>query len=203
MIIEGIVTTLNADGRPNIAAMGATLESSEIGPNGLWTSFTLKPFSSSRTYQNLQLRQEGVFHLLDDAELLARAALSESENAATVKALAIEGSVLSESVRAYEFQLKSADWSEPRAQLHARVIQSHQFRQWTGWNRGQHAVLELTIMATRVTWLPRADIQLQIQALTPLMDKTAGPREWAGWHYVMDYLTRQWANGQPRELARS
>jgi len=202
MIIEGILTTLNPDGRPNIAAMGATLDIQQIGRDGLWAGFELKPFGSSRTYQNLKRHPEGVFHLVDDAELLARAALSEAENARIEKAAAVEGWVLSDSVRAYEFQLKSADWSETRAHLKAGVIHSHQFRQWSGWNRAQHAVLELTIMATRVKWLPRVEIQMQLQALKPLIEKTAGPSEWAGWHYVVDYLARQWADGQPRELLR-
>lgn len=202
MIIEGILTTLNDDGRPNIAAMGATIDEDQIGPDGLWKSFQLKPFESSRSHHNLKCRPHGVFHLLDNAELLARAALSEAEHARVEPASAIEGWLLSDSVRAYEFQLQSTDWSAPRACLTATVVKPHLLREWSGWNRGQHAVLELTIMATRVKWLPRDEIQMQLQALTPLMQKTAGPREWSGWNYVVDYLMRQWAEGHTLESSK-
>ena len=203
MIIEGILTTLNDDNSPNIAAMGATIDVCQIDSDGLWTAFQLKAFESSRSHQNLKQRPWGVFHLLDNAELLARAALSEAENTQTLRAAEINGWLLSDSVRAYVFILDSAEWASPRATLSAKIVKSHQFRLWSGWNRGQYAVLELTIMATRVKWLPRDEIQRQIKALTPLMEKTAGPREWSGWNYVVDYLNRQWAAGHPLERMKS
>lgn len=199
MIVEGVLTTLNDDGTANIAAMGATLTPDDIRPDGLWISFQLKPFESSRTFHNLKMRQHGVFHLLDDAETLARAALSEAENARIEKAGSINGYYLADAVRAYEFQLEKADWSRPRATLNAKVLKTRYLREWSGWNRAQHAVLELTIMATRVAWTPRQEIESQITQLQPLIDKTAGEREQMGWSYVIDYLNRQWAKGAPAE----
>ncbi len=193
MIIEGVLTTLNDDGSPNIAAMGATVEPSTIGPDGLWTTFQLRPFEGSKTFHNLSIRPFGVFHLIDNAELLARAALSEAENTTLIPAQSVQGFVIDGSVRAYEFQLQLADWSRPRATLDASVIQSHNLREWSGWNRAQNAVLELTIMATRVGWTPRDIFESQIASLTPLIEKTAGEREKTAWIFVLDYLEKAWS----------
>ncbi len=193
MIVEGVLTTLNENGHSNIAAMGATIDRSTIGPDGLWTFFQLRPFEGSRTFHNLSARPFGVFHLLDNAELLARAALSEAENACLEPAEFIDGHIMSDSVRAYEFQLHQADWTLPRATLKAKVVKTHKLREWTGWNRAQHAVLELTIMATRVAWIPREQFLLQIESLQPLIEKTAGETEQAGWNYVLEYLEKYWS----------
>jgi hypothetical protein len=89
--------------------------------------------------------------------------------------------------------LQLADWSRPRATLDASVIQSHNFREWSGWNRAQNAVLELTIMATRVGWTPRNIFESQIESLTPLIEKTAGERERKAWNFVLQYLEKAWS----------
>ena len=193
MIVEGVLTTLNNDGRPNIAAMGATVEPSTIGPDGLWTTFQLRPFENSKTFHNLSARPFGVFHIIDDALLLARAALSEAENSTLIPAHSVPGFVLAGSVRAYEFQLQLVDWARPRATLEANVLQSHNLREWSGWNRAQNAVLELTIMATRVGWTPRDIFESQIASLTPLIEKTAGEREKSAWNFVLEYLEKAWS----------
>ena len=71
-ILEGILTTLpRADARPedaHIAPMGPIVDSS-------MSSFVLRPFRTSTTYQNLRETGEGVFHVTDDILLVARAAM--------------------------------------------------------------------------------------------------------------------------------
>ena len=39
------------------------------------TGLVLKPYKSSRTYQNLKRTPAGVLHVTDDVELIARAAI--------------------------------------------------------------------------------------------------------------------------------
>src|SRR5688500_15661065 len=68
MILEGIVTTLNADGTANVSPMGP-----RVSPDG--RTFILRPFRTSTTYQNLKRQGCGVLHVTDDVELLARAAI--------------------------------------------------------------------------------------------------------------------------------
>ena len=77
MIVEGIVTTLNEDGSPNISPMGPVVDEA-------LTRFRLRPFQTSTTFKNLKRTGEAVFHVVDDVELLAKAAVREGSAAKTV-----------------------------------------------------------------------------------------------------------------------
>ena len=70
ILLEGIVTTLNVDGSPHIAPMGPIVDA-EIN----W--LRLRPFQTSTTFTNLKRSGEGVFHVTDAVDLLARAAVGQ------------------------------------------------------------------------------------------------------------------------------
>src|SRR5262245_8856025 len=70
LVLEGIVVTQDAAGRSNVAPMGPHVDRAI-------TRLLLRPFPSSHTYQNLQATSCGVFHITDDVELLARAAVGQ------------------------------------------------------------------------------------------------------------------------------
>lgn len=202
MIVEGVLTTQDSDRRTNVAAMGVLLEESAIRSDGTWIAFRLRPFEGSRTFANLRENSCGVFHLVDDVELLARAALGDPGDVTTEPARTIDGRTLTGCVRAFEFVVESADWSQPRANLLCRVTRTNRVRDWIGWNRAQHAVLELTISATRVSMIERKVIEDQIRQLTPLIEKTAGPRESAAWRFVVDFLETAWHTAAGRSGAK-
>ena len=50
-------------------------------------------------------------------------------------------------------------------------------REFIGFNRACHAVLEASILASRVRRLPADEIRAELARLAVLVDKTAGPRE--------------------------
>ena len=58
-------------------------------------------------------------------------------------------------------------------------------REFIGYNRARHAVLEAAIHATRVHLLPRAFLDSELTRLQIIVDKTAGPHE----HEAMALLT--------------
>ena len=68
LVLEGIVVTQDAAGHANIAPMGPRVDRAI-------TRLLLRPFRTAHTYQNLQATHYGVFHITDDVELLARAAI--------------------------------------------------------------------------------------------------------------------------------
>ena len=72
MILEGIVTTLNQDGTANVSPMGPDVADD-------MQTFVLKPYPSSQTYQNLCRGRVGVFHVTDNVEMLAAAAIGQLE----------------------------------------------------------------------------------------------------------------------------
>src|SRR5262245_12164816 len=171
MILEGIVTSLDENDALNVAPMGPIV-------NDDFSTLVLRPFRSSRTYQNLKSRPYGVFHVVDDTLLLARAAVGAlPELPQTFAAERISGRVLSAACRWYEFEIDSCDDSQERTELRARVVHCGRLRDFFGFNRAKHSVLEAAILATRVHLLPPEQIRDEFERLRVIVNKTAGPRE--------------------------
>lgn len=188
MILEGLVTTLGRNGEVNLAPMGP-----EVAADG--QRLVLRPFKSSRTYSNLLEHRECVFHVTDDVELLARAALGPT-TAPLVPALAIRGWRLADACRAHELRVTSFDSSRDRAVLEAEIVRTDHLRPFFGLNRAKHAVVEAAILATRVSFLPRQGILDTLTSLRPLVDKTGGPAEARAFG-----LLEQFIRGAPRPAA--
>jgi hypothetical protein len=171
MILEGIVTTLNDDGSVNIAPMGPRVDAT-------MSRFLLRPFRTAQTYRNLKRHGEGVLHVTDDVWLLARAALGPVEPApALIAANQVQGFVLADACRAYEFRVLSFDESGERVGIAAEVVHSERFRDFFGLSRAKHAILEAAILATRTDFLPLAEIDAEFHELAILVDKTGGEQE--------------------------
>jgi hypothetical protein len=187
MILEGIVTTQNADGTTNVAPMGPIVE-------GDFESFLLRPFQTSTTYQNLKRQPYGVFHVVDDALLLARAAIDRWDAPpATFPAKTVSGTVLKAACRWHEFEVEALDDAEARTNIKVRVVHTGRLRDFFGWNRARHAVLEAAILATRVHMLPEADIREQLERLRIPLEKTAGPAETEAFAFLDNYVREHYA----------
>ena len=183
MILEGIVTSLNAAGELNIAPMGPIVDES-------MTWLHLRPFQTSQTFRNLNERPQGVFHVVDDVLLLAKAAIGKLHTPSqTFAAEKITGRVLASACRWYEFDIESLDATQDRTEIRARVVHVGRLRDVFGFNRAKHAVLEAAILATRLHLLPREEIERQLTALRSPVEKTAGPNELAAFQLVCDHIT--------------
>lgn len=170
MILEGIVTTLDADGRLNVAPMGPRVEP------GL-RRFVLRPFRTSTTYRNLKANGEGVLHVTDDVLLLARTAIGLEPEAPTRAASAVRGRVLVNACRYYEFRAIWIDDREERTTIEAETVAEGRLRDFFGLNRAKHAVVEAAILATRVHLLAIPEIVAELARLAPLVEKTGGEAE--------------------------
>ena len=178
MILESLVTTLDAGGGPHLAPMGP-----RVSPD--WSRFTLRPFPTSQTYSNLIRHGEGVIHITDDALLLATAAIGAVNEMPPVRAAErVRGFVLADCCRYFEFIVKSIDASGERVTIEAEVVHSGRGRDWFGFNRAKHAVIEAAILATRLHLLPLAEVAAEFAKLRVIVNKTGGPDE----HAAMDML---------------
>lgn len=183
MIIEGVLTTVNADFEVNFAPMGPIVNES-------MTEFVLRPFQTSNTYRNLKSRPHGVFHITDDVLLIAGAALNRlSQLPATFSAERVMGRVLSDCCRWYEFEVVELDDSSERTSIVAKVVHSGHRREMSGFNRAKNAVLEATILATRLHLIAQADVRGQLASLASPVEKTAGPKELEAFQLVVSYVT--------------
>ncbi len=185
MILEGIVTTVSPAGEVNIAPMGPCVEGTDF------RRFLLRPFPTAQTYCNLKAHGEGVLHITDDVLLLAQAAVGAVEpSPALLPATAVRGWVLAGACRYYEFRVVSIDEREERVRIEAEVVHAGRLRDFFGFNRAKHAVVEAAILATRLDFLPRDEIENEFRKLATVVDKTGGDAEHQAFVFLQDHLAR-------------
>jgi uncharacterized protein len=166
-IVETVTTTINPDLTVNCAAMGV-----EWGDEII----VIKPYRSTRTLRNLRATGAAVVNLTDDILLFTHAALGDPQPP-TRPTATIDGAVLSDVCSWREVTVEAIDDGGPRARVTTRVVGRGVGREFLGFNRARHAVLEASIIASRARRLPSAEIRAELERLQVLVDKTAGPRE--------------------------
>jgi hypothetical protein len=182
LILEGIVTTLNADGTVSISPMGPEVDAE-------MRQLVLKPYQTSTTFANLRRTGQGVFHVTDDVELIARAAVGQVDPPPEMlPATAIDGRILAGTCRWYALRVRTLDERQERTRIVCDVVDSGRLREFFGFNRGKHAVLEAAILATRVEFLPGDEIVSQFEKLAPLVEKTGGPAERRAFEFLERFV---------------
>jgi len=167
MIVETIVTTVAADGTLNFAPMGI-----EWGDE----TIVLKPFLETTTYRNIVASRAAVVNLTDDVRISARAAISSPQYESS-PATVVRGVVLADCCSWRELEVQAIDSTPPRSRIEMAVVHRGTRREFIGFNRARHAVLEAAIYATRLHLLPRSFIDSEMARLQVIVDKTAGPQE--------------------------
>ncbi len=183
LILEGIVTTHNEDGTVNVSPMGPIVDTSI-------TQFVFRPYCTSTTYKNLKRSGLGVFHVTDNVMLFAQAALGQPTPMPS-----LDGLILTDACRWYAFKMDTLDHlqqrtdiiSQERTHITAHTINQGRNRDFLGFNRAKHAVLEAAILATRVHLLPATDILAELERLESPVEKTAGTAELQ----AFDFLRRK------------
>jgi uncharacterized protein len=177
-IVETVTTTINPDGTVNCAAMGV-----EWGDE----TIVIKPYRPTRTLNNLRATGAAVVNLTDDILLFTQAALGNPQPP-TRPAAAVDGAVLADACSWREVSVEAIDESGPRARVTTRIVGRGAGREFLGFNRASHAVLEASILASRARRLPAADIRAELERLQVLVDKTAGPREREAMELVREHV---------------
>ena len=175
MILETIVTTRDTGGAVNFAPMGV-----EWGDEII----VLKPFLETSTFRNVSASRQAVVNLTDDVMLFAQGAIS-SPQFPWEPASVVQGAVLQAACSWREIEVLTIDATPPRSRIEARVVHRGVSREFLGFNRARHAVLEAAILATRTHLIPADQIRDEFARLQVIVEKTAGPRE----HEAMALLT--------------
>jgi uncharacterized protein len=170
-IIETVVTTINPDGSVNCGAMGVEWGEQRI---------VIKPYRGTRTLRNLRATGAAVVNVTDDILLFCQAALGDP-HPPTRAAPSVSGAVLDDACSWREVRVEAISEGE-RSRVETRVVGSGRGREFLGFNRASYAVLEASILASRVRWL--GDVREELDRLQVLVDKTGGARE----HEAMEYV---------------
>ncbi|MCA9237739.1 MAG: DUF447 family protein [Planctomycetales bacterium] len=182
---EGLVTTVNADGSTNIAPMGPIA-------GRAFDRLLLRPFCSSRTHANLQSAGVGVFHLIDDVELLARAAIGVWDQLPGLTPIAgFAVPRLVDCARWYAFRTEWFDEAAPRSTLLARVVDCGIVAEMAGFNRAQAAVVEAAILATRVDLLEPTELRAELKRLAIPVQKTGAAVELRALTLLQGYVDQK------------
>ncbi len=197
LLIEGVMTTLGlgdgpAESRVNIAPMGPIVDDS-------FTRFVFRPFKTSSTYRNLKATGQGVFHVTDDALLIARAAVSKitpGPELPVTPASRVEGLVLTHACRYHELRVDSLDDAADRTTIVMTCVHTGRLRDFAGFNRARHAVLEAAILATRLHLTGAEPVLREYERLMVMVSKTGGPREHQAMTELLAHVTKHSESGQ-------
>lgn len=188
MILETLVTTLDPEGKPHCAPMGIVLEEASV---------VLRPFATAGTAANLERLGEGVVNFTDDVLLLSRAALGPV-SPPMEPSCRVRPQRLQSACSWKEFVVTAIDRSAERFTIRGAVVAEGRAREFLGFNRARHAVIEATILATRLHLLAADAIEAEIARLRPLVEKTGGDREKEAFAFVAAFVREARAAGVRR-----
>jgi hypothetical protein len=190
MILEGLVVTVASNGAPHLAPMGSWV------PSEKFDRFLLRPFVETKTFVHLRAHPYGTFHVTDDILLIARAVTGQPPEVEFLPASRIRGFVLRAACRAYEFEVVEVDCPDGRrACLDCRVLCAHRLRDFLGFNRARHALLELAIHATRLWLVEPAVVRAELERARVLVQKTGGSREEQAYQVLRDFIEAYYVQG--------
>jgi hypothetical protein len=178
VILETILTTLDAEGSPNAAPMGVEWSEREI---------VVKPYRETTTFRNLQATGEAVVNLVDDVLMYVHTALW-SRSYPSSPARAVRGVVLDAACSWREIVVREAETAAPRARFVCDVVRSEVRREFLGYSRARSAVIEATILATRTRIRPIQEILAEYRRLQVIVGKTAGPEEREAMTLLSDFV---------------
>ena len=183
MIIEGLMITTGEDDVPHVAPMGPVVDEQ-------LEQWLLRPYQNSTTFKNLFRTGQGVFQVVDDVLPIVQAAL-KLPSETSVYQTACGHWVCGSTCRWFALKIRQWDTAQLRAEGQASVTESGEIRPFWGWNRAKHAILEATILATRLHLTGRDPVLDELDKLAVVVEKTAGVREARAWNLVHSYI-RQW-----------
>jgi hypothetical protein len=184
-VLEGLITTESVDGSVNISPMGPIVDDAL---ERLW----LRPFRTSTTYQNLKRTGVGIFHITDDVELIAQTAVGGPETRPRLISRSNgTGAILADACRWYALELEFLDDCDERTSIVARVVEHGTLREFLGFNRAKHAVIEAAILATRIHLIDRQQLAAEFHRLVAPVEKTGAAAEVRAFEFLREYFMRE------------
>lgn len=178
MIYETVITTVNTDGSAHIAPFGIREHGDRV---------IISPFRPSTSLDNLLRTKQAVVNLTDDVRIFA-GALTGRRDWPVRRADNIDGFVLDAALAHRELMLVETKEDAVRPELSFKVVQEITHKPFRGFNRAQAAVLEASVLVSRLHMLPSEKVATEIAYLTIAVEKTAGEREMQAWNWLIERI---------------
>lgn len=178
MIYETIVTSTNADGSPHIAPFGIREQDGMV---------LIAPFRPSASLDNLLRQRCAVVNLSDDVRIFA-GSLTGRRVWPCRRAERVDSWMLEGALAHRELELVSVDDDATRPALLFRVVHERMHAPFRGFNRAQAAVIEASVLVSRLPMLPPEKVDAELKYLAIAIEKTAGERELQAWQWLMEKI---------------
>jgi hypothetical protein len=183
VIYETIISTIDAFGNAHVTPFGISMHDDLV---------VISPYKPSTTLDNILATEHAVMNLTDDVRVFA-GALTKRKAWSLLPASKVTGFRLADTLVHKELKLIKVIDDALRPQLLMEVLHSEQHQAFLGFNRAQAAVIELSVLVSRLTRLPMEKITQDINYHMIAIEKTAGARELEAWGWLMEAVTNHQA----------
>ena len=180
MILETIFSTVDAAGRPNFAPMG-------LGLNG--GTVAVRPYRNTRTCENLLSSGYGVANVTDDVLAYVQTCFYNAV-LPNFPAEKIRGVVYKNTCSWMELEVLSEGGNDSRADFKFRTVYIGRMKDFTGFCRAGNAVIEASILATRVALNNPARVEAELNRYEEIVEKTGGDREREAMRLIREHVRR-------------
>ncbi len=191
MIFETIITTVNLVGKPHITPFGVKYDGDLV---------FISPYKPSTTLDNILATKTATLNITDDVRVFAGALTNNNSHiklaplqASNFQTNGHAGYRLVNALSHSELALIEVKDDAERPQLIMQKIHSETHAPFLGFNRAQAAVIELSILVSRLRILPREKIEAELAYLQIAIDKTTGKRELEAWGWLIDEIKNFYA----------
>ncbi len=178
MIRETIVATVDASGVPHLAPLGLIQDGE---------GWIIAPFHPSKTLDNLRAVPFATANYTDDVRVFA-GSLTGRTTWPLIPANFFPVPRLAALLSHAELEVMQIEEHEQRPRFHCRVLHLVQHRAFEGFNRAKAAVVELAILTSRLSMLPREKVEAEIAYIRIAVEKTAGPEELEAFGWLMEKI---------------
>ena len=178
MIFETIITSCDGAGRAHVSPFG-------VGNRG--ENVVISPYKPSTTLNNILATKFAVMNMTDDVRVFA-GALTGHTNWSLIPINDYKGYRLADCLAHTVLRLIDVREDEVRPQLVMQTVRSENNKYFHGFNRAQAAVVELSILVSRLHMLPKEKVMIEKEYLQIAIDKTAGERELEAWGWLIEKI---------------
>lgn len=189
MIFETIIITTDANQTPHVTPFGVRYEADNV---------IITPYKPSTTLDNILASHFAVMNMTDDVRVFAGALTGHN----SWPLLSVDKNQHSQNV-GYRIadclaftlleMIEVRDDLE-RPQLIMKVVKTENNYAFKGFNRAQAAVVELSILVSRLHLLSKEKVMNERAYLQIAIDKTAGKREQEAWAWLTEKIDHFYAN---------
>jgi hypothetical protein len=189
MIRETIVSTMNRAGQVHFAPIGLIAEDD---------GWIIAPFRPSITLDNLREVPFAVANFTDDVRVFAGCLTGRGGQWPTALSGQVSVPRLAAALAHAERAVIRTTEDDQRPRFHCRVLCNVGHAPFQGFNRAKAAVIEASILVSRLPMLPREKVEHELAYLEIAVSKTASVAEQEAWAWLMEKVRQFYAShGQP------